>query len=130
MDIDDETREPLAAAIGSYQRGLERSDTSNVTGRCPFVEAGATVIGRQGDVFPCLALAGERDPAAGGVVGSVAPHPVGSLTGGLPGHASLPAIWRDSAYVDLRRRVQQNCDQEALPMCRGCLWSRGLIVCP
>ena len=130
MDIDDDTRPALTAAVGSYQAALDRSDTSNVTHRCPFVEAGAMVIDRTGRVSPCLALAHPRDEFAGTAPASVDPSIVGDLA-----VTPLEEIWKNPSYLAFRRRVQEDCehgsaDPEAPPLCRGCLWSRGLIVCP
>jgi len=61
MDIDESTRLALYAAVHSYESGLADDDVSNITRRCPFVEAGSTAINWRGDVAPCLSLMHSHD---------------------------------------------------------------------
>jgi len=145
MDIDDMTRLPLYAAVHSYESGLAESDVSNVTRRCPFVEAGSTTITWQGKVSPCHALMHGHDEIFDGQRRHVDAYAAGELA-----KSALDEIWTDPEYVAFRRRVQgfefapchacrrcslplenrEDCRQEVFPVCGGCLWSQGLIQCP
>ena len=121
MDVDEVTRQPLQAAIRSYGDGFTSTDTSNVTRRCPFVEAGSMSIDWRGRVFPCLPLTHGHDEVLPGVSRRVEARPVGDLA-----ERTLAEIWMDSAYLAFRRRVQE---LDFAP-CDGCLYSQGLILCP
>jgi Fe-coproporphyrin III synthase len=124
MDINDTTREPLTAAVDCFGAELAREDVSNVTRRCPFVEAGSVIIGWSGEVTPCLRLSHAHDEFVDGRPRSIAAHPVGDL-----GQATLLEIWSSAAYAAFRQRVQAF-EFDADSVCGGCLWSRGLIRCP
>jgi MoaA/NifB/PqqE/SkfB family radical SAM enzyme len=145
MDIDDNSRLPLYAAVHSYESGLAESDVSNVTRRCPFVEAGSTAITWQGRVSPCLALMHGHDEIFDDRRRHVHAYAVGHLA-----ESNLDQIWVNPEYVAFRRRVQafefapclacrrcdlplenkEDCQEETFPVCGACLWSQGLIQCP
>jgi MoaA/NifB/PqqE/SkfB family radical SAM enzyme len=145
MDIDDTTRLPLYAAVHSYESGLAESDVSNVTRRCPFIEAGSMAVTWQGGVSPCLALMHGHDEMFDTQRRHVDAYTVGDVA-----QSSLRQIWTSPEYVAFRQRVQgfefapclacrrcdlplenkQDCQEETFPVCGGCLWSQGLIQCP
>jgi MoaA/NifB/PqqE/SkfB family radical SAM enzyme len=145
MDINDTTRLALYAALHSYEGGLAEGDVSNVTRRCPFVEAGSTTVNWRGDVAPCLSLMHSHDEFFDGRRRRVEAHSYGNLA-----EVSLEQVWLDPEYVVFRRRVQafefgpclackrcslpdsnnEDCLQEDGPVCGACLWSQGVIQCP
>lgn len=124
MDIDEDTRPSLHAAVRSFESGLAEEDTSNVTRRCPFVEAGATAVSWKGEVVPCLPLMRSHYTVLNNSRRRVHSSPIGDLA-----RDSLGEIWSGAEYVDFRERVQAF---EFAPCvaCGGCLWSQGLIRCP
>jgi MoaA/NifB/PqqE/SkfB family radical SAM enzyme len=145
MDIRDESRLPLYAAVHSFESGLAESDVSNVTRRCPFIEAGTTAVTWQGKISPCLALMHEHDEVFYDQRRHVEAYAVGDVV-----RSSLEKIWTNPEYVAFRRRVQgfefapcivcrrcdlplenkEDCQEETFPVCGACLWSQGLIQCP
>lgn len=146
MDIDETTRAALHAAVHSYETGFAERDVSNVTRRCPFIEAGSTSITWRGEVAPCLALMHGHDEIFDGRARRrVEAHSFGDLR-----EASLQAIWSTPDYVAFRQRVQafdfgpclackrcslpdgnqEDCVHETAPVCGACLWSQGVIRCP
>jgi MoaA/NifB/PqqE/SkfB family radical SAM enzyme len=124
MDLDAQTTPALRAAVRSFQPELDHTDTSNVTGRCHFVEAGSALVTCGGDVCPCFPLVAGHDQTAGDDRSGSA------LSFGNLADSLLGEIWRDPAYVAFRRGVQEDCRQEGLPGCGRCLWSQGLVLCP
>jgi MoaA/NifB/PqqE/SkfB family radical SAM enzyme len=145
MDIDETTRDALLGAVRSYDAGWAERDVSNVTRRCPFVEAGSTTVTWNGGVAPCLSLAHSHEEYFDGRLRRVRAHWFGLLK-----DTSLPDIWGDPDYVAFRRRVQrfefgpclsckrcslpdenlEDCLTDAAPVCGACLWSQGVIQCP
>jgi MoaA/NifB/PqqE/SkfB family radical SAM enzyme len=145
MDIDERTRLALYAAVHSYEGGLADDDISNVTRRCPFVEAGSTAVNWRGDVAPCLSLMHGHDEFLDRHRRRVEAHSYGNVA-----EESLERIWFDPGYIVFRRRVQAfafgpclsckrcslpdtneaDCLEEEGPVCGACLWSQGVIQCP
>jgi len=145
MDIDETTRLALYAAVHSFEGGLADDDVSNITRRCPFVEAGSTSVNWRGDVAPCLSLMHSHDEIFDGRRRRVETYSYGNLA-----EVSLDQAWLDPEYVAFRRRVQafefgpclackrcslpdsnmEDCLQEDGPVCGACLWSQGVIQCP
>jgi len=127
MDINELTRAPLRAAVQTCQRELADADASNVTRRCPFVEAGATAVSGKGDIAPCLSLMHGHDEIIDGRRRQVEARAFGNLT-----DISLNESWSDPGYVAFRRRVQafDFAPEENGTACSDCLWSRGIIQCP
>lgn len=145
MDIDDATRLPLHASVRSFESGFADGDVSNVSRRCPFVEAGSMAISWTGEVAPCLPLMHSHDAVFNNGRRRVHSHSVGNLS-----QRSLQEIWTNDGYVSFRERVkgfefapclacrrcalpgsnQEDCQEERSPVCGGCLWSQGLVRCP
>ncbi len=139
-------REALAAVVVEGPADLRlRSSVSRTRNYCPFVEGGSVAVKWDGSVSPCLPLLHEHDSWLGRRRRHSYPFAVGSLR-----DRGLGEIWRDGAYVELRRRVRafafspcsscntcefaddnrQDCAGSPHPACGGCLWAHGLIQCP
>ena len=146
MDVSNETRDSSSRVIhGRFESSLTGIDVSGVTRRCPFVEAGSTSIGWEGNVSPCLPLLHTHNEFVYGRERRVELHVLGSIA-----TQSLAAIWGDPEYIDLRTRVQQfdfapclacggcslsdgnyeDCERDVFPRCGAFLWSHGLVQCP
>ncbi len=145
MELTESTKDALLTATRADHWTLADADTSGVTRRCPFVEAGSTTITHAGDVSPCLALTRTHTEFVGDQERRVANHVVGRLS-----ENHLADIWSAPDYVDFRRRVQgfefspciacggcnftegneEDCLDYESPRCGACLWSHGLIRCP
>ncbi len=146
MDINDDTREALYRVLRGG-RGLLAGEAppGQKTNRCPFIEAGTTSIGWQGNVSPCLALLHEDVSFLGNRQRRALPYTVGAVQ-----ERSLSDIWMDPAYVAFRWRIQEfdfspctycggcdfsesnqeDCFGNSFPTCGGCLWAQGVIQCP
>ena len=146
LEPSEAVRQALAgvAAEGASDVRLRHS-VSRARNFCPFVEGGSTAVRWDGSVSPCLPLFHEHSYYLGRRLRRSLPYAVGSLR-----ERSLADLWRDPAYVDLRRRIQvfdfspcsscntceladdnrQDCTGSPLPACGGCLWAQGLIQCP
>jgi MoaA/NifB/PqqE/SkfB family radical SAM enzyme len=150
IDINQVTREALYQAMrGGRNISLAGQNLGRVNDRCPFIESGATAIGWDGGLSPCLPLLhnhvsylddlnrfGERFSRCYGV-GSVI-------------KCDLIELWNDPEYVAFRERVQlfdfspctfcggcemaesneEDCFGNPFPTCGGCLWAQGVIRCP
>jgi MoaA/NifB/PqqE/SkfB family radical SAM enzyme len=145
MQVSEATRRSLAHALSWYDWQFGGEDVSGVTRSCPFIEAGSTSVGWEGNVSPCLALVHSHTEFFGDQERQITRHVVGNLA-----EKSLMDIWSDPGYVDFRRRVQDfdfppcvacggcnlfetnqdDCEDDVSPRCGACLWAHGLIRCP
>jgi MoaA/NifB/PqqE/SkfB family radical SAM enzyme len=121
-------------------RGASRSEDS-----CPFVEKGSMSICWDGQSSPCLPLLHSHTAYLDRRPRTIKEHSFGSVM-----DHTLREIWDDPAYVTLRRRLQefnfptcllcnscdmidsnqQDCFLNEPPVCGGCLWAQGYILCP
>lgn len=146
LEPSEPVRRALAAVIEEGPVDV-RPRLSVARGRnlCPFVERGTTSVRWDGTVSPCLPLLYEHDFYLGQRVRHSYAHGVGNL-----GDRSLPDLWQDPAYVELRQRLaawdfspcsscntcelagdnRADCSGSPHPACGGCLWAQGLIQCP
>jgi MoaA/NifB/PqqE/SkfB family radical SAM enzyme len=113
--------------------------------RCPFVEAGALVVGANGGVSPCLPLLHDHTSYLNGRERHSRQYLIGSLNEG-----SLAGLWAEREHQTFRERVQafdfapctacggcdcslgneEDCFGNPFPTCGGCLWAQGIIRCP
>ncbi|MEW6180489.1 MAG: radical SAM protein [Chloroflexota bacterium] len=145
-DFPAEVQNALAQALHDGVRleiaGLNALRTGN---RCPFIEKGSLSVRWDGKVSPCLPLLHTQE----GFLDDHVRRSVAYFCGDLAAQ-SLPDIWRDPAYLDLRQRLQrfdfspcvicnscemadqnlEDCFGNVQPACGGCLWAQGLIQCP
>ncbi len=146
LEPSESVRRALAEVVGDGPAGVRlRHSASRARNFCPFVEGGSTAVRWDGAVSPCLPLLHEHDSWLGRRRRHSHPWSVGNVR-----ERSLPDLWQDPAYVELRRRLQaysfspcsscntceladdnsQDCSGSAFPACGGCLWAQGLIQCP
>ena len=146
MDIQPQTIKALSDVLKDVnQLELNGSFLNRNTDQCPFVERGSLSIRWDGKVSPCLPLLythnyfldARQRTSREYFVGDIAENP-------------LSQIWKDEAYRELRKRLQdfdfspcafcnscemanenmEDCFGNIQPTCGGCLWARGLIRCP
>jgi MoaA/NifB/PqqE/SkfB family radical SAM enzyme len=146
IDVSDLTRAQLRAVIhGRHESKLVGSDISDVTRRCPFIEAGSVSIAWDGAVSACQGLLHNHYEYVGKRTRTIYRYIPGSLS-----DRSLADIWLDPDYVAFRKRVQDfdfapcvacggcpmsddnyaDCEDDIFPRCGACLWAHGLIRCP
>ena len=146
IDFDGSTREPLFRVFrGPWSLGFNGLSMGETSDLCPFVEAGATVVGWQGNVSPCLALLHDHTSFLHEKERRSRRYTVGRLE-----ESGLVDLWNDPGYADFRDRVQgfrfsyctvcagcelsvsneEDCFGNTHPTCGGCLWAQGLIRCP
>jgi MoaA/NifB/PqqE/SkfB family radical SAM enzyme len=150
IDVNQVTRESLYQVMRSGRNiSFAGQNLGRANDRCPFIESGATAIGWDGGLSPCLPLLhshvsyldelnhfGERFSRR---------HVVGNVT-----ERDLSDLWHDPEYVAFRERVQtfdfspctfcggcelaegneEDCFGNTFPTCGGCLWAQGVIRCP
>jgi MoaA/NifB/PqqE/SkfB family radical SAM enzyme len=113
--------------------------------RCPFVEAGALVVGANGGVSPCLPLLHDHTSYLNGRERRTRPYLIGNLS-----ETGLASLWAEREHQAFRARVQdfdfapctpcggcdcslgneEDCYGNPFPTCGGCLWAQGIIRCP
>ncbi len=146
MDFNDVTFKTLYEIMqwcsGMRFGGVSLTEANDL---CPFVDRGATVIGWDGGLSPCLPLLHnhvsflhEKERFSRRYfVGNVNEH-------------DLKCLWKDPEYLAFRARVEtfdfspctfcsaceffeeneEDCFGNTFPTCGGCLWAQGLIRCP
>ncbi|HEX3051877.1 MAG TPA: radical SAM protein [Aggregatilineaceae bacterium] len=117
----------------------------NPGNRCPFIERGATAVGWDGSVSPCLPLLHSHAGYLNGLERDERRYLVGNLASD-----NLRGIWEAADYVSFRQRVQdfdfapctmcdgcpisvtndKDCYGSDFPSCGGCLWAQGIVQCP
>lgn len=146
MDLRPDTMHSLALILKDLNRMEWTGSTLNRnTGQCPFIERGSLAVRWDGRVSPCLPLLYTHDHFLGERQRRSREYFVGHA-----GENTLPEIWNDSKYQELRKRLQdfdfspcafcnscemanenmEDCFGNTHPTCGGCLWGRGLIHCP
>jgi MoaA/NifB/PqqE/SkfB family radical SAM enzyme len=137
---------PLYEAIcGSWNLNFIGTHSQLTSDRCPFIEAGATAIGWDGGVSPCLPLLHSNHNYLNGLDRHARRYLVGNIN-----EHSLSDLWQASEYVTFRARVQafdfspcticdgcplsekneEDCYGNEFPTCGGCLWAQGFVQCP
>lgn len=146
IDWNNATRQPLHNLLRTYGNvSLEGERLNRAVNRCPFIARGATVVGWDGMVSPCLALMHNYSS----YLDERKRHSLRYTLGDVR-QRSLKEIWEDPRYVDFRQRVQEfdfspctqcggcemaerneeDCFGNTFPTCGGCLWAQGVIQCP
>jgi MoaA/NifB/PqqE/SkfB family radical SAM enzyme len=112
---------------------------------CPFVEKGSVSVRWDGQVSPCLPLLHSHEAFLGNRKRKIRELSVASVR-----DRSLREIWNAPSYISLRSRLQkfdyppctlcnscdlidgnqEDCFQNVPPVCGGCLWAQGLVLCP
>ena len=130
--------------------GLAKNDSTPwspaaTDGYCPFVERGSVSITWDGRVCPCIALMHNHQYFLMNMPKNVQTYAVGNI-----GSQSLASIWNDQEFFSFRRRVrefdfapcarcggcelaesnQEDCTGSPFPTCGGCLWAKGVLLCP
>ena len=115
------------------------------TNWCRFIEEGHCFIRWDGDVSPCMGLLHTADTYLGNHKRRIRHYSFGNVK-----KQSLAEIWESKAYRDFRERVHRfdfspclfcggcelldenraDCIGSPEPVCGGCLWGQGMIVCP
>lgn len=146
MDAERLSSQPLYEAIcGNWNLNFAGSTSRLTSDRCPFVDAGATAVGWDGGVSPCLPLLHTNHNYLNGLDRHARRYVVGNVN-----QRSLSALWHDPEYVAFRARVQafdfapcticdgcplsetneEDCYGNGFPTCGGCLWAQGFVQCP
>ena len=135
-------RDTLTSHINVSFGGSSLGASNNL---CPFINAGALVVGADGRVSPCLSLLHDHSSYLNGRERRSRAYTIGNLT-----ERSLPDLWNDAEHVEFRERVrgfefapcascggcdcslsnEEDCYGKPFPTCGGCLWAQGLIRCP
>ena len=147
IDVDEITRE----ALYKIMRGCKSITFAGVyfgqaaNDRCPFVESGATAVGWDGNLSPCLPLMHNHVSFLDEQRRFSRRYVVGSLV-----ERNLKDLWNAPEYQAFRERVQEfvfsfcthcggcdlaqgneeDCFGNTFPTCGGCLWAQGVIRCP
>jgi MoaA/NifB/PqqE/SkfB family radical SAM enzyme len=146
IDFNDETtpqldhvlRSPLNVSFAGHNLGAANN-------RCPFIDAGAGVVGWDGGFSPCLPLLHDHSSYLRDRERTSRRFIVGNLA-----ERSLPDLWHAPEHLAFRARVQdfafapctfcggcdcslsneEDCFGNPFPTCGGCLWAQGIIRCP
>lgn len=133
------------AICGHWTLNFVGTHLSLSSDRCPFIEAGATAIGWDGSLSPCLPLLHSNHSYLNGLSRYARRYVVGNIN-----ERSLTDLWHDPAYVAFRAKVQafdfapcticdgcplsetneEDCYGNGFPTCGGCLWAQGFVQCP
>jgi len=133
------------AICGDWNLNFAGTHTQLTSDRCPFIEAGATAIGWDGGVSPCLPLLHSNHNYLNGLDRYARRYIVGNIN-----EHSLAELWESAEYVAFRARVQafdfapcticdgctlsetneEDCYGNGFPTCGGCLWAQGFVQCP
>ena len=139
---DYEVAKVLAGCGLHFDRGRVSSRSED---SCPFIEKGSVSVRWDGQVSPCLPLLHSHDTFLGSRKRKVKEFGLGSIK-----ERSLREIWEDPSYISLRSRLQkfdyppctlcnscdlidsneEDCFRNNPPVCGGCLWAQGFILCP
>ncbi len=133
------------AICGNWNLNFVGTHSQLTSDRCPFIEAGATAIGWDGGVSPCLPLLHSNHNYLNGLDRHARRYIVGNIN-----ERDLPDLWQAPEYVAFRARVQafdfapcticdgcvlsetneEDCYGNGFPTCGGCLWAQGFVQCP
>ena len=146
IDLNEETRAALSKIMSNtrivHSNQYRGADTGN---SCPFIENGATAIGWDGSVSPCLPLLHNHTAYIHERKRFSQRHVIGNLS-----EHDLLTLWNTPEYIALRERVlsfdfspcvfcggcnlsqtnEEDCIGNLFPTCGGCLWAQGVIQCP
>jgi MoaA/NifB/PqqE/SkfB family radical SAM enzyme len=146
LDVDDATREPLYRVMrGGRSLSLAGISPGETNDYCPFIESGATAIGWDGRLSPCLPLLRNHTSYLDERERFSRRYVVGNIN-----ERDLADVWNAPEYAAFRERVQtfdfspctrcggcalseaneEDCFGSTFPTCGGCLWAQGLIRCP
>ncbi len=150
MDVNQVTREPLYQVMrGGRNISFAGQNLSGAGDRCPFIERGATAIGWDGGLSPCLPLLHDHVSYLDDINRFGARFSRRYTVGNLA-ERDLSDLWNDPAHIAFRERVQvfdfspctfcggcelaesneEDCFGNTFPTCGGCLWAQGVIRCP
>ncbi len=146
IDLDDASQEAVIQAM-RYRNNVHLNGVTlgQDRGRCPFIERGSVVIGWNGEISPCLALAHGYETYLNNTPRTVRRCVFGNLQ-----EQSLLSVWKAQEYAAFRKRVQEfdfapctwcggcemaekneeDCFANTFPTCGGCLWAQGVVQCP
>lgn len=146
IDVDALTA-PILYDVLRSDRNISLLDYNlgNANDHCPFIEAGAAVVGADGGLSPCLPLLHDHVSYLNDRERRSHRYIIGSLA-----ERSLGDLWRAPEHIAFRERVQafnfapctfcggcdyslanqEDCFGNSFPTCGGCLWAQGLIRCP
>lgn len=133
------------AICGNWNLNFTGTQHHLTSDRCPFIEAGATAVGCDGGVSPCLPLLHSNHNYLNGLDRHARRYVVGNIN-----ERSLPELWHAPEYAAFRARVQafdfapcticdgcplsetneEDCYGNGFPTCGGCLWAQGFVQCP
>jgi MoaA/NifB/PqqE/SkfB family radical SAM enzyme len=146
IDINDFTSKTLCEVM-QWCRGMRFAGASltEANNLCPFVGRGATVIGWEGGLSPCLPLLHSHVSFLHDKERVSRRYLVGNVS-----ERDLNRLWKDPEYQAFRARVEafdfspctfcgacefsekneEDCFGNTFPTCGGCLWAQGIIQCP
>ncbi len=133
------------AVCGQWNLNFSGVHLTSSSDRCPFIEAGATAIGWDGGVSPCLSLLHDHPEYLHGRRRDVREYIVGNIH-----DTPLSEIWQSPRYVAFRERLRAfpfspcttcggcerfptnftDCRENTFPVCGACLWAQGFVQCP
>ena len=146
IDVDADTAPALYQVMRSQRNiSLAGHNLGDANNRCPFVDAGAAVIGWDGGFSPCLSLLHNHTSYMNDRECFSRRYIIGNLA-----QASLPELWYAPEHIAFRQRVrafdfspctscggcdsshatEEDCYGNPFPTCGGCLWAQGVIRCP
>ena len=146
IDVNETTRETLFRVMrGGHSIIFAGAGFDESNDRCPFVESGATAIGWEGNLSPCLPLLHSYKTYLNSWVRYLKRYVIGNVS-----ERDLKVLWNAPEYVTFRERVEkfdfsyctfcggcdliesneEDCFGNPFPTCGGCLWAQGVIQCP
>jgi MoaA/NifB/PqqE/SkfB family radical SAM enzyme len=146
MDISDLTKKALSHAVRTgFNVTVGGADTLDASNHCPFISAGATAIGWDGQVSPCLPLLHSHVRYVNDRTHSCRCYHVGTVN-----DRSFRDLWHEPDYVAFRARVREfefspcticggcdfsednetDCLGNPFPTCGTCPWAQGIVQCP
>ena len=146
IDVDEGTAQVLYQVMRSHRNiSLAGHNLGDANNRCPFVDAGAAVIGWDGGLSPCLPLLHDHTSYLSDRERCSRRYSVGKLA-----NHSLGDLWYAPEHIAFRQRVrafdfspctfcggcdyslanEEDCFGNPFPTCGACLWAQGVIRCP
>ena len=146
LDVDEGTAPTLYQVMRSQRNvSLAGHNLCDANSRCPFVDAGAAVIGWDGGLSPCLPLLHDHTSYLNDRERFSRRYIFGKLA-----ERSLRDLWYAQEHIAFRQRVrtfdfspctfcggcdyslanEEDCFGNPFPTCGGCLWAQGVIRCP
>jgi MoaA/NifB/PqqE/SkfB family radical SAM enzyme len=146
LDLNPETGKVLLETLRTgINLSFSGQNLGSTNDKCPFIEAGATVVGWDGSIFPCLPLSHDFSSYLNDRPRHSRRYVVGNIN-----QEQLDSLWNHTDYHQFRRRVQdfhfspctfcggcdlveaneEDCYGNNFPTCGGCLWAQGVLRCP